>query len=378
LYLVGQLGPGGLERQLYYLLQGMDRARYRPGVVAWKLSGDDVYATRIRDLGVPLYTLPQQAPPIARLRALRRVVKERVPEVVHSYSFYTNFAAHWSCRGTPSVACGSIRCDFAFDVRNAGPILGRLSARWPHNQICNSSLVAASVRAHRGPFVPHHVAVVRNAIDLVEFKDVPPPAESERRVVAVGSLVRRKRWDRLLKAVKELQTRGHTFTVQIVGDGPLREALERQAAELNVSGGVEFLRYRADIPALLANASLLVHTSDNEGCPNVVMEAMACARPVVAMDAGDIPTLVDDGVTGFVVRRGDHAALVDRIAKLMGDPGLSRSMGRAGRAKAEQRFGVDRLIAETLAVYRNIGWRDTASASIYAQAAFSEPTKLTE
>jgi glycosyltransferase involved in cell wall biosynthesis len=88
------------------------------------------------------------------------------------------------------------------------------------------------------------------------------------------------------------------------------------------------------------------------------MEAMACGRAVVATDAGDVPLLVEDGKTGFVVRRGEDAALVDRMIRLITDRELCRRMGEAGRAKAEQEFGLDRLVAETLAGYRNAGWKD--------------------
>jgi glycosyltransferase involved in cell wall biosynthesis len=101
-----------------------------------------------------------------------------------------------------------------------------------------------------------------------------------------------------------------------------------------------------------------VHTSDSEGCPNVVMEAMACGRAVVATDAGDVPTLVEDGKTGFVVPRGDEATLLARLVTLMTDHDLCRRMGEAGRAKAEQQFGLDRLVSETLAAYRAMGWID--------------------
>jgi glycosyltransferase involved in cell wall biosynthesis len=113
-----------------------------------------------------------------------------------------------------------------------------------------------------------------------------------------------------------------------------------------------------DIASLLATARFLVHTSDSEGCPNVVMEAMACGRAVVATDAGDVPSLVEDGKTGFVVPRGDEATLLARMVTLMTDDDLCRRMGEAGRAKAEQQFGLDRLVAETLAAYQAMGWKD--------------------
>ena len=89
------------------------------------------------------------------------------------------------------------------------------------------------------------------------------------------------------------------------------------------------------------------------------MEAMACGLPVVAMDAGDIPYLVEEGRTGFVVRQGEEATFVKRISQLIADDQLCLRMGSAARAKAEREFKVERLISETLDVYRAAGWRET-------------------
>jgi glycosyltransferase involved in cell wall biosynthesis len=147
--------------------------------------------------------------------------------------------------------------------------------------------------------------------------------------------------------------------VRIVGDGPLRGSLKDQAEVLGVADRVEFLGYCDDIPALLTNATFVVHTSDDEGYPNVVMEAMACGRAVVATDAGDVPSLIEDGKTGFVVRRGDDATLCSCMETLMIDQELCRQMGEAGRVQAERLFGLDRLVSETLAAYRAIGWQET-------------------
>src|SRR5688572_12743291 len=105
LYVVGQLRLGGAERQLYYLLKGMDRSRYQPGVVVWNFSESDIFVSQIRRLGVPLYGLPCTSR-AQKLQAFRNIVTELRPEVVHSYSFYTNFAAFCATAGTSSIAIG--------------------------------------------------------------------------------------------------------------------------------------------------------------------------------------------------------------------------------------------------------------------------------
>src|SRR4030095_210715 len=174
LYVVGQLSPGGLERQLCYLLQAMDRGRYRPAVAVWNFSEADVYVPRIRALNIPIYAFPSMPSAAAKLRAFRRLVRQLEPEVVHSYTFFTNFAAYWGVRGTRAVAVGSVRGDFTLDKKESGPCLGKVSARWPRDQICNSFSAAETCRLARNLFVPKQLFVVRNGLDLEQFHSALP------------------------------------------------------------------------------------------------------------------------------------------------------------------------------------------------------------
>ena len=358
LYLIGQLHSGGSERQLYYLLRDMDRNYCRPAVVVWNYCEKDIYVSQIHELGVPIYSFQDTCSPIAKLGALRRLIKQLKAEVVHSFSFYLNVAAHWSTRGTPAVALGSMRSALHLDKRVNGWLLGKLSARWPRTQIYNSFQAANHRSCSKSVFLPERVFVVPNSVDLQHFRLMTPPAIGPARILAVGSLVRVKRWDRLLLAIAELKRRRLDFFLEVAGDGPLRGSLELQAQELDISDRVTLRGHTDDIPALLSEATFLVHTSDAEGSPNAVMEAMACGRAVVATSVGDVPSLVEDGKTGFVVRRGDNAMLVERMATLIEDHDLCSRMGQAGRAKAEREFGLDRLVSGTLAAYRAVGWNE--------------------
>ena len=278
---------------------------------------------------------------------------------MHSYCFYTNLAAWWATIGTDTIPIGGLQSDFTSDKRLSGFLLGRLSARWPRTQISNNVTAAENARRSKGPFVPRQMFIVRNGLDLIQFRSVPPPANGLTRVVGVGSLFQYKRWERLLKAALSLRESDLDFVIQIAGGGPLHDSLERQTRELGLAETVKFSGHIDDIPSLLTSSTFLVHTSDIEGCPNAVMEAMASGRAVVATDAGDVPSIVDNGRTGFVVKRGDDARLVERLATLITNRELCRTMGEAARAKAEREFGLDRLVSETLAAYRAAGWRDS-------------------
>jgi glycosyltransferase involved in cell wall biosynthesis len=354
LYLVGQLGAGGSERQLWNLLKAMDRDRYHPAVVVWNYREDETYVCQLKQLRVPILPLAPRFSTVKKMIELRRLVRTFQPEVLHSYSFYTNFAAYWATRGTQSVAVGSVRGDWTEAKNRAGLLLGRLSARWPRKQICNSFAAAKAINGleHNRP----RVYVVHNGLDLDRFHVLPVPETQKPCIAGIGSLLPYKRWDRLLRAAAELKRRGLNFLVRIVGEGPARLTLEQQVTALGIGDCVELVGHREHIPEILAEATFLAHTSDTEGCPNVIMEALACARAVVATDVGDVTKLVEDGKTGYVVPPADERGFADRMAKLVAHRDLCERMGEAGRARAEREFGLDRLVSGTLAAYQAAGW----------------------
>lgn len=89
----------------------------------------------------------------------------------------------------------------------------------------------------------------------------------------------------------------------------------------------------------------------------MILEAMACGRAVVATNVGDIPFLIDDGKSGFLVDKEDEIGFLEKMMVLLKDENLCRQMGNLGRAKAEREFGLKRMISETLGVYRTAGWK---------------------
>jgi glycosyltransferase involved in cell wall biosynthesis len=357
LYVVGQLGFGGLERQLFYLLQTMDRQRYRPIVAVWDYREKDPYVHEVSALDVPVLSIGDSLTRIEKLARFRRLVAQLEPEVVHSYTFHTNFAAWWATLGTATVPLGSVRNNFLSERRATGFLLGRMCARWPSVQICNSAAAKHTADSCATIFKPRNMSVVRNSLDLGHFSPRPHPQKVT--LLAVGSLYRRKRWDRLIMSLALVSAMGVPFHVRHVGEGPLRGELEELAKRAGVERLIQFLGVRTDVPELLADSAFLVHTAEDEGCPNVVMEAMACGRAVIAMDAGDTPVLVEDGKTGFVVRRGDVTTFAERMVQLLSNHELCCRMGLAARQKAEREYGLNRLVAETLAAYKDAGWKDS-------------------
>jgi glycosyltransferase involved in cell wall biosynthesis len=167
-------------------------------------------------------------------------------------------------------------------------------------------------------------------------------------VTFVGALARTKRPGRFVEMVAALRKAGHPLRAQIIGDGPLRDELVAPAKD----AGVELLGLRADVPALLRAADVIVFPSlpAGEGMPGVLIEAGLSGVPVVATAVPGVRTILDDGETGLVVGIDDFEALVTATATLLAEPQMRADMGAAARERCAERFSLTEVAAGWLSV----------------------------
>jgi colanic acid/amylovoran biosynthesis glycosyltransferase len=152
----------------------------------------------------------------------------------------------------------------------------------------------------------------------------------------------------LIKAIhilKKMYGRREGFTLVILGDGKMREALNGEVREYGLNGMVELKGFvpHEEVINYLNNCYLLVLPSFSEGRGKVLLEAMAAAKPVVATYVGGIPELVKDGVNGLLVRPNDPSDLAEALHTLLKDESLSIKLGEEGRRRAEK-YKIDRII----------------------------------
>ncbi|HEX5015815.1 MAG TPA: glycosyltransferase [Candidatus Limnocylindrales bacterium] len=172
-------------------------------------------------------------------------------------------------------------------------------------------------------------------------------------IAAIGRLVPIKRLERLVDAFGVVAAGEPLLRLYFVGGGSERAALEARVAASGLVGRVTFAGWSAATPDWYAAADVVALTSDREGTPLALIEAAAAGRPVVATDVGGVADVVAEGSTGFVVPADDGAALANRLARLVRDPELRASMGRAAPGRAE-RYRGERLVDDLDGLYRDL------------------------
>jgi glycosyltransferase involved in cell wall biosynthesis len=186
-----------------------------------------------------------------------------------------------------------------------------------------------AVDVHAAAFLPHNAPVVGNVAALA-------PHKGQKHFVAAAA--------RVVREVPDAR-------FVIVGEGELREALEKQIHDLGLGRHVSLMGFRPDALGLMKSLDVFVMSSITEGLGSAVLEAMACRRAVIGTRAGGIPEVVEDEVTGLLVPVHDDAALAAAIVRLLRDRPLADHLAVMGRQRVEHAFSVEHMVAQILGAY---------------------------
>ena len=210
---------------------------------------------------------------------------------------------------------------------------------------------------HKCPDAAGKIHRVYNGINLRKFKAGPPrPPTVRPRILSIGRLIEFKGFRELIAACAELKKCSIEFECEIIGDGPLRGALQSAIAAAGLDGIVrlsgalqqeEVMRHLADCD-VFALASIVNSQGASDILPTVILEAMATARPVVSTRLAGIPEIVRDGESGLLVASGHVEAFANALESLFRDPHLRARLGAAGRRNVEERFDVDKTAGQLL------------------------------
>ncbi|MBM3318418.1 MAG: glycosyltransferase [Candidatus Eisenbacteria bacterium] len=359
IHLIKATGVAGAERHLLDLLPGL-RARgcdARLLVLVERRRPADEFLEEARRRGVPAgrEVIGGDVDPLLCARLALRLRRER-PALLHTHLIHADLhglAAARLARG-PEVVTTRHNDD---PFRRRWPVRPLLRLCW--RGVAGGIAVSRAVRhfSREAEGAPATLPVVHHGIAPPESEDREAVRASlglDRGALVAGMLCRltaqKGAADGL--AAFAAAARAHPGAILLLaGDGPERAALERRAALLGIGERTRFLGWRDDANRILWALDVLIAPSRWEGFGLVVLEAMARGVAVLATRAGALPELVADGETGLLAAPGDVEALAAGLARLLGDAGLRARLGAAGRERARERFGLARMVAETLAVY---------------------------
>jgi glycosyltransferase involved in cell wall biosynthesis len=374
-YVTGSLGLGGSERQMLMLASHLDRRRFQvefillgqPGILAADAlaAGIRVHALR----GPPRHSA---SPPVWAFRVLVsiarfvRLARRRRYDVVDAWLFgsYALAAVTRPLTRVPVLVAGRRSLS---DYKERFTIPQRaaewIARRWSDAVVANAYAVADDVRAREG-LRDARLRVIRNGVELAPALD-----QDERRAtrsawgadaddsIVIGCVANYKRGkglEDLVASYADVVSACASARLVLVGEGPLRGKLERMLVDRGLEGRAVLAGRTADPRGLYAAFDIAVLASETEGLPNVLLEAAAAGRPLVATDAGASREIVIDGETGILVPIGDRVALTEALVCLARDADLRGRYGEAARTHAIRDFGVDRCVAEFAALYEGL------------------------
>jgi glycosyltransferase involved in cell wall biosynthesis len=295
--------------------------------------------------------------------ALRRLVRQRNFDIIHSHEYKSDLLALLLAKRTGAIPLATVhgwtgssrreKIYYAFDKR----ILKWFPRLIAVSDEIRRTLLDVGAEEER-------IQTVLNGIDPYMFhrdrtkqkvvRDSMGVSEDETVIGAVGRLEPQKRFDILLRAFAQVRLSRPQLRLFIVGEGGERVSLERTITHLGLDNSCKLFGHRTDIIDFHHAFDLLVQSSDYEGTPNAILEAMAMETPVVATDVGGTPELIHHGVHGLLAPPGDPGALAQAIEQALDDPHATAERCAAARKRVEQELSFERRMKNVETIYEQL------------------------
>ena len=366
--MVNTFETGGSERQFTVLAQNFKPPQFQVNVGCINPRGPLAHhfpAAPQFSLGGKLFGFQSMR---SRLNLSRHLRQYQV-EVAHAFDFYANLTLIPAAKlaRVPVVIgshrqIGDLMTPTQFRLQTA-------AFRWCDAVVCNSE--AAAARLIKAGISRGKIAVIGNALLNAAFAGAHPLLPKRLNVVRAGMVARMnhryKNHSGFLRMAAKIHQHIPNAEFVLVGDGPLRPDLEREAAGLGLGSSVIFMGDRQDMPEVLASLDVAVNPSDSESLSNVILEAMAARLPVIAYDVGGNSELLlrEDHTSqgeltvrpdqkGFLVAAGDEGNFTAALEKLLGDPALRQGMGANGFLFAQERFSLSNVCQSYADLYNSL------------------------
>jgi glycosyltransferase involved in cell wall biosynthesis len=380
LRVIARLNVGGPALHVSHLSRELDQRGYETTLVAGRVGqGEGSMEYFAEELGVqPLYVSELQreisaAPDAFAVHRLVQLIRQFRPDILHTHTAKAGAvgraAAMLAGSARPPVVVHTFHGHVlrGYFTPNRARVFQQIERILAHY---SDALIAVSPQVRDdlvglGVAPAGKIAVIRLGLDLERRVATDPAARAVVRgklavpeesflIGWLGRMTEIKRANDLLTAFARLRKRGVDAHLALVGDGPLRGALEEFAAELGVSDRTRFVGFRESVGEFYSAFDAVALTSANEGTPVTVIEALASGLPVVATDVGGVADVVRDGRSGFLVAARDVGAIAERLEELAQDPELRTRMGQEGCRYVVPRYSVPRLVEDVDRLYRTL------------------------
>jgi glycosyltransferase involved in cell wall biosynthesis len=356
MYLITGLNVGGAELVLLRLAKGLDKKRFETfvysilpiGKVGERMQQEGI---RVESLGVRMkYDFRALFRLIAKLRTER-------PDILHTFLFHSNLIGRIAGRiAHVPIIISSIRNEYF------GGFFRERLLKWTDSLCTITTIVSqrAAERMRRLQIVSaEKIKVIYNGVDTDKFVKINSQ-EARKNLgikggpvfVSVGSLTEQKGYPYLFEALANLKGEYPDLVLLVIGEGPERQALEKNVRTLKLENAIRFLGVRENVVDYLNAADIFILASLWEGLPNVVIEAMACEVLVIATNVGGVSEIIDDGVNGFLVPSRDAMALAQKIRYALELSDVRRrEIGAAARKKVVEHFSLETMISAYVELY---------------------------
>lgn len=352
-------GWGGQEIRILGEMVALRGRGHRLGLIAQP--GSEV-ATRAEAAGFPVHRLRMRgALDLMAAACIAGLLRRAGAHLVNTHSSVDAWVAGWAARllGLPVLRTRHLAIPL-----KPNPLAPKVYT-WMADRVVTTGEDGRRLLLERAGVAPEKVRVVSTGVDLARFDPERVDGASVRRSLglptgasvlgAVAVLRLHKGHIPLLQAMAGPELSERNAQLLIAGSGPMGEFLRGMARDLGIAGRVHFLGHREDVPEILAASDVVVLPSTHdEGVPQVILQAFALERPVVASEVAGIRQVVAEGETGLLVPPEDPEAIGRAIVRLLEDGALARRLGEAGRALVQARYSTERMADAMEAVYREL------------------------
>ena len=356
------LGPGGAERVAVDIVRGLNRQRFEAAVISiWRRVGCELESF-LDNCGVRVEYLGKGWGFDGRTyHKLHRVLREHHPDIVHTHLQVLRYALPSLILLKPAAVVHTVHNLAEHEIEARARCIQRYALNHGIVPVAVSEEVADSLKELYGI---RQCRVISNGIATNRYGN-PQTTRSEWRekegfrddqtlFVCVARFAEQKNHALLLKAFAQGPSFDPNAHLILVGEGVLREQLGEQARNLGLDGQIHFLGLRTDIPDVLAAMDVFVLSSDWEGNPLSMMEAMASGLPIVSTAVGGVPDLIANGRAGLLVPPRDVNGLSGAMTFLLHDQESRRSMAAAAAQRAKENFDVSKMVRAYEQLYENL------------------------